>query len=385
MSRTRLFQLLICLLCLSPALSQAQMLTQYEYWFDDDFSTRKTVGLSGYEADIDVGIDARSLGNGLHKFCLRVKQSDGMYSPVTTGYFFTAQVSDGGKLEYWFDGNQSGSKTVDGHVSSDGEAFIFNTGLDLNAVSPGYHSMFYRFVNDNGTTTSAVSKISIFVKPNLSDGGKLEYWFDDDRENVSTVAGKVSSDGEALIFKSDLDLKDVPEGNHRMYYRLVDAKGKPSSAVSMTPVMVKSRYNIDGASSQMVKYSIAVDDEEPTQFSFHHTGNLVDLDHPLDVRYLSKGDHKLNLKLSNNVGNNVNLQQAFTVKEQPSKPVITLTATEKDGLVHIRFNSIASDNGYRIYRVDANGSSDIIKNSKYGTYPLDICFTDVPSAGTYTY
>jgi len=385
MRRTRLYQILICLLCLFPVWSLAQSLTQYEYWIDDNFSARKSAGLSGYEADIDVAIDASRLGNGLHKLCFRVQQSDGMYSPVTTHYFFKAQVSNGGKLEYWFDGNRKKINTVDCHVSSDGEAYLYTSGLDLTAVTPGYHTMFYRFTNDDGTTSSAVSVASVFVTSNLSNGGKLEYWFDDDRENVNMVDGKVASTGDALIFNSALDLKDVSQGMHRMYYRLVDAKGKPNSAVSMTPVMVKSKYSIDGAGAQMTKYSIAVDDEEPAQFSFHQTGNLVDLDHPLDVRHLSKGDHKLNLKLANSVGNNVSLQQTFTVKEQPSKPVITLTATEKDGLVYIRFNSIASDNGYRIYRIDANGSSDVIKNSNYGTYPLDICFTDVPSAGTYTY
>ena len=92
MRRTRLYQILICLLCLFPVWSQAQSLTQYEYWFDDNFSARKSAGLSGYEADIDVGIDASRLGNGLHKLSLRVQQSDGMYSPVTTHYFFKAQV-----------------------------------------------------------------------------------------------------------------------------------------------------------------------------------------------------------------------------------------------------------------------------------------------------
>ena len=36
MSRKTIYSLLVCLLCLQPTLTQAQSLTQYEYWFDDD-------------------------------------------------------------------------------------------------------------------------------------------------------------------------------------------------------------------------------------------------------------------------------------------------------------------------------------------------------------
>lgn len=385
MRRTRLYQILICLLCLSPVWSQAQSLTQYEYWFDDNFSARKSAGLSGYEADIDVGIDASRLGNGLHKLCLRVQQSDGMYSPITTHYFFKAQVSNGGKLEYWFDGNRKKINTVDCHVSSDGKAYLYTKGLDLNAITPGYHTMYYRFTNDDGTTSSAVSTASVIVTSNLSNGGKLEYWFDDDRENVSTVDGKVASSGDAIIFNSDLDLKEVSQGMHRMYYRLVDAKGKPNSAVSMTPIMVKSKYNVDPADLKMSKYSIAVDDEQPALFTFPHPGTAVDLDHNYDGRYLSKGNHQIKLKASNSIGTSISVQKDIVVEERPAEPVVTLTAEERNGIVNIRFNSIPSDNGYRIYRVDANGVSKIVKGEKIGKYPTDIFFTDDPPAGAYTY
>lgn len=385
MRRTRLYQILICLLCLFPVWSQAQSLSQYEYWFDDNFSARKSAGLSGYEADIDVGIDASRLGNGLHKLCLRVQQSDGMYSPITTHYFFKAQVSNGGKLEYWFDGNRKQINTVDCHVSSDGEAYLYTSGLDLTAITPGYHTMYYRFVNDDGTTSSAVSMASIIVTSNLSNGGKLEYWFDDDRANVNMIDGKVASTGDALIFNSDLDLKDVSQGMHRMYYRLVDAKGKPNSAVSMTPVMVKSKYNVDAADLKMTKYSIAVDDEESALFSFSHPGTDVVLERKYDGRYLTKGNHQIKLKMSNSLGGSVSLQQDFTVEERPAEPVVTLAAEEKNGVVNIRFNSVPSDNGYSIYRVYANGSSKLIKNEKVSKYPTEIYYTDNPTTGTYTY
>ncbi len=458
MRRTRLYQILICLLCLSPTWSQAQSLTQYEYWFDDDYSGRETVGLSGYEADIDVGINASSLGNGLHKFSLRVKQSDGMYSSVTTGYFFKAQVSDGGKLEYWFDGKKSASKTISGNISSDGEAFIFNSGLELTAVTPGYHSMFYRFTNDDGTTSSAVSMSSVFVTPNLTDGGKLEYWFDgnrksiytvdgkvssdgkgyiinsgldltavspghhsmyyrfingdgtmssavsmssvfvtpnltdggkleywfdDDREKVNTVDGKVSSDGEGLIFISDLDLNTVSQGSHRMYYRLIDSKGKPNSAVSMTPLMVKSMYLTEAKTSKVVSYSVSVDDQTPVVMDVLNPSEEVTIPHNYDARALSAGEHTVKTKIWNSLGTVVSDETKFTVVEQEA-PSIVLEASEKDGIVTTSFNSIPNDLRYRIIRKDADGNKAKVADYKV-SYPNAIIKTDEPVDGTYTY
>lgn len=385
MRRTRLYQILICLLCLFPVWTQAQSLTQYEYWIDDNFSARKSAGLSGYEADIDVGIDASRLGNGLHKLCLRVQQSDGMYSPITTQYFFKAQVSNGGKLEYWFDGNRKKLNTVDCHVSSDGEAYLYTSGLDLTAVTPGYHTMYYRFTNDDGTTSSAVSMASIIVTSNLSNGGKLEYWFDDDRENVNMVDGKVASTGDALIFNSDLDLKDVSQGMHRMYYRLVDAKGKPNSAVSMTPVMVKSLYsNADTQNMKMKKYSIAIDDEKPIEIMIPKPDHEVLVEHSLDVRDLKKGDHKLNLRFGNSLGTGVFDQSTFTVEEQ-KEPSITLMAEVKEGLVHLQFDPIPNDLRYRIIRVDANGVKAKVGGKEGSSYPITVSIVDDPGVGDYTY
>ncbi len=383
MRRTRLYQILICLLCLFPVWSQAQSLTQYEYWIDDNFSARKSAGLSGYKADIDVGIDASRLGNGLHKLSLRVQQSDGMYSPITTHYFFKAQVSNGGKLEYWFDGNRKKINTVDCHVSSDGEAYLYTNGLDLNAITPGYHTMYYRFVNDDGTTSSAVSMASVIVTSNLSNGGKLEYWFDDNRENVSTVDGKVVSTGDALIFNSDLDLKDVSQGMHRMYYRLVDAKGKPNSAVSMTPVMVKSKYTTEAKNSKVVSYSVSVDDQTPVVMDVLNPSEEITIPHNYDARALKAGEHTLKTTVWNSLGTATTDKTTFNVVAQET-PTINLEVSETEGVVTASFNSIPNDLRYRIIRQDKNANKIKVADFK-SSYPNTISKIDEPVMGSYTY
>ena len=311
MRRTKLYQMLICLLCLFPVLSQAQSLTQYEYWFDDNFSARKSAGLSGYEADIDVGIDASKLGNGLHKLCLRVQQSGDMYSPITTHFFFKMQSSNGSLMEYWFDNDRKKIYTVEGHVSADGEALVFNSDLDLNEVSPGYHRMYYRFVNADGTT---------------------------------------------------------------------------SGAVSMTPIMVKSLYNLDTASKARVKkYAISIDEEEPVIVNLPVTqDDNITIPYTLDVRDLSEGIHTVKARFWNSVNTSVSVEQKFEVAA-PEKPSLTLVAHEKDGLVQLQFNSLPNEERHRIIRVDGNGVKSKIYESLFGNYPNNDSYTDDPAVGDYTY
>lgn len=310
MRRIKLYQILICLLCLFPVWSLAQSLTQYEYWIDDNFSARKSAGLSGYEADIDVAIDASRLGNGLHKLCLRVQQSDGMYSPITTHYFF--------KMQY-------------------------------------------------------------------SNGSLMEYWFDNDRKKVYTVEGHVSSDGEALVFNSDLDLSEVSPGCHRMYYRFVNADGTTSGAVSMTPIMVKSLYKIDTASKARVKkYAISIDEEEPVLVNLPITQDDITIPYTMDVRDLSEGPHIVKARFWNSVNTSVSVEQKFEVAA-PEKPSLTLVAHEKDGLVQLQFNSLPNEERHRIIRVDGNGVRNKIYESLFGNYPNNDSYTDDPTAGDYTY
>jgi len=290
-------------------------------------------------------------------------------------------------LEYWFDDHYDQRATTT--IATSEEVQEIRLDLRDNTKFPfGYHKLNMR-VMVSGKPSAVYS--SGVLKLSAGKATKLEYWVDDEyirdkgRVKSKTISGSTMGEGNTYQFVEDLDLSDVTPGYHRLYYRTISNSGRTASAVSMTPVMVKSRYNVDAAEAQMTNYSIAVDNEEPALFSFPHSGNVVDVNHNYDGRYLSKGKHQIKLKMSNNIGASVSVQQDITVEERLAEPIITLTATEKDGLVYIRSNSVPSDNGYRIYRNDANGASKIIKSEKVGRYPTDIFYTDNPPAGTYTY
>lgn len=240
MNKIKIYSILLCLLCLSPVLTQAQTLTQYEYWFDDDFANRQAVSLSGANATIDVDIDASSLGTGLHRFHLRFQQSDGMYSAVTSNYFFKAQMSEGGILEYWFDDNKDASKKITGQLASDGKDYVFNTLLDVT---------------------------------------------------------------------------DISMGSHRFYYRVVNTDGTTCSPVSMTPVMLHSRYNVKAEDLKVTQYSITVDDEDPVILDIPEPMETTTISYTLNARRFSIGNHTLTAQFWNSIGLHVREESTFKVVE----------------------------------------------------------------------
>ena len=73
---------------------QAQQIVGYEYWMDEDFTSRTTV--NDASTDITLEIDASSLKQGMHYLNFRAKDSEGKYSAVITQYFYKPRATDGG-------------------------------------------------------------------------------------------------------------------------------------------------------------------------------------------------------------------------------------------------------------------------------------------------
>jgi len=301
--------LLSCLLALFPGLMLAQTLTGYEYWFDDDFAGRQTGSLSGTMDGIAVDVDVKHLSAGVHTISIRAKQSDGMYSAVTSSMF-------------------------------------------INITS--------------GTEP------------------KLEFWIDGDRSTVRTMEGRPSGDG--YVFVNDLDLGDISPGYHRLYYRAVSSTDPTASAVSITPIIVKSRYAPSDEALTVRHYSISVDDEEPMIHDVLEPKDEYKYNRMLDARYLSLGQHTLKAKFWNSMGMSVSVEQPFTVK-LPEPGEITLTADEHDGLVKLEYNNVPNNVKHSVLRADKNGGWFPVHTVKQSCSADAVShYVDIPSAaGSYSY
>ena len=289
MSRKYLYGLLLGLLFLLPPTSFAQSLSRYEYWFDDDFAGRRIASLSGKEKDLTVTIDTYFLETGLHRLNLRVKQSDGKYSAITTSSFLKVVMGEAKWLEYWFDGDETNKRRIEGTAASDGNGYVFNSEVDISELSVGNHQLFYRAVSDDGLVGTAVS-VSPFLKLVTGEAKWLEYWFDGNQENSKRIAGTKASDGNGYVFNSEVDLSGLPVGIHQLYYRAVSDDGLVSTAVSSSPFLklvsgeakwLEYWFDGDRANKKRIAGTKASD------------GNGYVFNNELDVSGLDPGHHRL--------------------------------------------------------------------------------------------
>ena len=378
--------LLACLLALFPSMTLAQTLTSYEYWFDDDVAGRQTGTLSGKEDLFTSTIDTEHLPDGVHFLNFRAKQSDGQYSAVTSSCFYKMKIEKGSVLEYWIDDDRSHVRTIQGSLASDGKDYIFNANLDMRSVSPGLHRLNLRPRSSSGHISGAITTAD-FIKVSNVTANKLEYWIDGDRSTARVIDGKQASDGKDYIFNDTLDLGDVTPGYHRLYYRAVSSTDLTASAVSMTPIIVKSRYYHDPNEVAVVKkYSISVDNEEPVILNVPKPKEDFPYNGSLDARYLTQGQHTLKAQFWNSMGMSVSFEQPFTVKvPEPGK--ITLTATEQEGLVKLEYNNVPNNVKHAVLRAVNNGNWLPVHTVKEScSADAASHYVDIPSAaGTYTY
>lgn len=299
MNRLRsLLQLtLLSALLLTAGTAVAQQLVQYEYWFDQAFSRRQTVALSGNMATIDAALDTRQLNDGMHTFHLRVKQSDGAYSPVTSSMFFKFKAREGDVLEYWFDDDIDAQSTV--NLSGDTIAQTVVLDLADNERFPvGLHRLNYR-VAANGSNYSPVYGDNI-MKTTTGDVCRLEYWFDDDFDlrAIADMAPIELMDDYSLL----LDLSDdtrFPKGQHRLNMRVMadDGHYSPVYATNVLKTLAGNAYRLEYWFDDDYD-SHSTMDMDPLMF-------MDDYEMELDLRNRTafpKGQHTLNLRVVTDKG-----------------------------------------------------------------------------------
>lgn len=359
------------------------------YWFDNKSDQTASVPIADTENEQEVTLDLQDMEKfplGFHQLNMRVSTPGKSLSNVYSARVLKMASGDANQIEYWIDGDYPNTrKFVSGHVASyDDKYMIFTDPFDLSDVSAGMHRIYYRAVSQSGLSSTAVSMTPVMVGG--GEATQLEYWFDGDREkHKGTLTGSAADGTEkAYNFEQDLNLSALSEGMHRMYYRAVNSNGVTASSVSMTPVLVKSMYAQDYSSPKILGYSIAVDNDTPRIREFSTPKSIVDMEHVLNARSLSVGNHKVKAKFWNTAYAGVSVEQQFKVLA-PAVPTLTLTAQEQNGVVNLKFDAVPNDLRYRTIRVDANGAKAKVDSKEGGSYPATISYNDNPAAGTYTY
>lgn len=162
----------------------AGLISQYEYWFDNDYAGKTTQSVTlQSELSLVSPITTNQLSVGLHTFQIRFMEGSGSWSSTTTQYFVKPKSTSGSaglisQYEYWFDTDYAGKTTQS--VTSQSELSLVSS-IATNQLLVGLHSFQIRFKEGNGAWSSTTTQY--FLKPrfNIPDMNRItayRYWLE---------------------------------------------------------------------------------------------------------------------------------------------------------------------------------------------------------------
>ena len=214
--------------------------SKLEYWFDGDVKNLAWTDIDPETEAVQI-LDLKMDNNkqfplGIHQLNMRVAAYGGNYSPVYSTMVMKMPIGSGDSvIEYWFDDNVDKSATKPLDPTTEEEQIIDLDLSDPDKFPIGLHQLNMR-VAPYGGHYSAVYSAMVMKMPGGTGGSVLEYWFDDNYQNPSTIPVNAGTDG---VQKLDLDLSNLdnfPYGLHKLNIR-VAANGNQYSPVYSSIVM----------------------------------------------------------------------------------------------------------------------------------------------------
>lgn len=331
-----------------------------EYWFDNDFSTRKWMNCNGSNGEmLSLNLNTIDLSTGLHQVNFRFKDSNGIFSTVNTAFFNKYPSRNGeqiqvSKYEFWLDQDYGNHQTIKVQPR---ELLNLNA-LDLTKWPSGFFQLNMRYC-DNAGQWSSISSSNINILPHRQGNEpqivRYEYWFNDQYEKRKVVQ---VTPGTTLEIPK-LDLTGLSEGLYQIYMRYRDNVGHWSS---VHQEWVQKLTGSSGAVNQVINYRYWIDNN----FSSRISGTTPNSSNPyifvknIDPTGLGEGDHYLNIQFKDELNRWTTVTSLKIAQAVTAIPDITLNDP-----TNISSNSFAAcwtvnDNatGYLIdIATDANFSS----------------------------
>lgn len=195
--------------------SVATSIVKMEYWLDGKINNKEPLSSSKAIIEID------DLSPGIHYISVRSQDDTGLWSGVTTKYFVIARptiiANSIASMEYWFDGKIGESQTLTNNVAE----------INIEALSPGFHSISVRSKDDTGIWSSVMTKY--FIIPRIVETATIThycYWFDENTENTTIEA---STNPINLLELNLTGLSYYTE--HTLYLAVCDSKGAYSTVM----------------------------------------------------------------------------------------------------------------------------------------------------------
>lgn len=287
----RLLSLFAGLLLAAAATAQTYEL---EFWYDK-YSNPQTTAFSGTK--LKKSFNVKSLKQGFHTIYMRVKSSDGEYSPVTSSTFIKFAVSGESVIEYWFDKDVKNRATTPVDVSS-GVVQLIDLDLSDDVRFPlGFHQLNMRVAAYGGHYSPVYS--AYVTKVPVGQASEITYWLDDDYENRRVVMGLhgLGSYANTTWFRTSLDFSSAPVGMHRLKCRIT-RNGFDDGPIYETPVLITKKYNSAGEVT-IVSESRWIDEASPAEISVSRPQELYTKSYVLDPKAYTVGQHAFHVQYKN--------------------------------------------------------------------------------------
>lgn len=298
-------------LLVGSASLQAQNITGYRYWFDEDAAAATVVTLAAAPVvDTELVLSAASLPSGHHTATVQFRDADGHWSAPWTSLFVQSSTTING-IEYWFDDQAGSAVTADVAPTP---APLITTPLDASGLPVGFHTVTMRTIDGRGVR--GVPYTTSFTR----NGGAIngyEYWLDDNIAERTTNG--IGPDGTVdLVANLPVPTSD---GDHHITIRFRDEEGGWSVPLSSAFSFIIGIDELTGISNYLL-FPNPVNDQ-------------------LTLRLEAEGDRQLDL----------------SVLDATGRTVKTLGNWSVNGSVHRGWDMAQLAPGRYLLRIQAEGRS----------------------------
>lgn len=328
MNRQHLPPRLLCLLLLLCAVGVRAQTYGLQYWFDQKGNHKPkimTVSFSGpvFNRDVDVS----NLESGFHTVNIRIKATDGTYSPVTSSTFIKFTASTSSNLEYWFDDDYAKHATMPINANTETMQILDLDFSDQTRFPLGFHRLNYRVVA-NGNYSPVYSDYVMRLPE--GEHSEITYWLDDeyDPANIRVLSGRGMTETTALV-KGSLDFSMASKGMHRLHYRIT-ANGFDNGVIYEVPVLITEKYNKVAAT--VVAESKWMDDEFPAPFTISNPSEMVTRSYTLYAKDYDEGQHVFHVQYQNSAEVWGEPNATYFYKEASGAMKVGIMPTDIDGI-----------------------------------------------------
>lgn len=205
------------------------LITGYRYWFNQAVADAVDVEISPtHQVDLSAALNAEALNEGLNVLHLSFYDDSQHLSAPQSIFFYKTKTGDVAQpkikaYEYWFNKDINKSVVVDMSPAYD---VMLTAEIETDSLIQGLHRFNIRFQDENNNWSQLAT--SFFYKPTTVKAAnqfitEYEYWFNDDRENLTSVVLETPVDPLELTLT--FDMEPYPVGDYTFNFRSKDAFG----------------------------------------------------------------------------------------------------------------------------------------------------------------